>query len=594
MKAFLPLLLVVAVGASGCMGATQTGWPTGSPADPPTGSPGASFPSASPHDASAGVGPAIKALAASGVGVYEGPSAAAPIHDLAEPTSPLRFIRSQAENVARDADAGGGIGADRIDELLPMPPESVPFSFVLAGYVAAAQTPGAEYAREIMADQDLEEPASLLFPTLVLALFVGEVTGAASDAATGGDAVLVAEAAVVRAAAPAVARTTDSHLAPPPVRLAAAGICGDLTAFFTDTLQGVAAAIVATLPDIPFLKAAISWALTKGLESGLKLAADLIERIPFINAIRSAIGVLALAVTVVAALRDWTVSVAAQPASAHYSVGPSTSQANAIGTVDDGPGDVFSPEVRECASLLSIDLAKGGAAGSTATWQLVSGSEHAVPGDSQDAQVDAGRRTTFRLVMTREPEDVHKSSRLANGLVRLRVTVKRQDVEQVRKFIEGAITSSLPPSVYTALTGLFGDPLAKIAAMTDITGQGRLVAEYHLPEEPTLPPEPAPSATVPATPDVFCQKYADTIEWAAANPDLSLRPYLAELLRRLEDMRPVAPFSLLGDMDAHISYTRAVQREDWANVYKLAQAVPGAAAKLNGHCDVDGSLLREP
>lgn len=603
MKAFLPLMLAVAVGASGCAGAAQVGTPTGSPTDMPTGSAGSPLPSPTPDDATAGVEAAIRALAVSGVGVYEGPSAAAPIYRLDGPSSPLRFLRWQAENLARDADADGGIGADEIDELLPMPPESVPFSLVLAGYVAAAQTPGAEHARQLMADQDLEAPAALLFPTLVLALFVGEVTGAAASGATAeSGGVLIPEPAIARAATPAVARaaaparalTTDLKIARAPVRLAAAGVCGDLTTFFTDTLQKVAAAIVAVLPDIPFLKAAMEWALTKGLQLGLKVAADLVELIPYIGAIRSAIGVLALAVTVVAALRDWTVSVAAQPASAHYSVGPSTSQANAIGTVDDGPGDVFSPAVRECASLLSIDLAKGGAAGSTATWQVVSGSEHAAPGDNQDTQVDAGRRTTLRLVMTREPEDVHKSSRIANGLVRLRVTVKRQDVEQVRKFIEGAITSSLPPSVYTALTGQFGDPLAKIAAMTDITGQGRLVAEYHLPEEPTLPPDPRPSATVPATPDVFCQKYADTIEWAAANPDLALGPFLAELLRRVEDMRSVAPSFLLGDVDLHISYTRAVQREDWANLYKLAQGVPGAAAKLNSHCDVDGSLLREP
>lgn len=506
MKAFLPLMLAVAVGASGCAGAAQvgtptgspTGTPTGSPTDMPTGSAGSPLPSPTPDDATAGVEAAIRALAVSGVGVYEGPSAAAPIYRLDGPSSPLRFLRWQAENLARDADADGGIGADEIDELLPMPPESVPFSLVLAGYVAAAQTPGAEHARQLMADQDLEAPAALLFPTLVLALFVGEVTGAAASGATAeSGGVLIAEPAIARAAAPAVARaaapalalTTDLKIARAPVRLAAAGVCGDLTTFFTDTLQKVAAAIVAVLPDIPFLKAAIEWALTKGLQLGLKVAADLVELIPYIGAIRSAIGVLALAVTVVAALRDWTVSVAAQPASAHYSVGPSTSQANAIGTVDDGPGDVFSPAVRECASLLSIDLAKGGAAGSTATWQVVSGSEHAAPGDNQDTQVDAGRRTTLRLVMTREPEDVHKSSRIANGLVRLRVTVKRQDVEQVRKFIEGAITSSLPPSVYTALTGLFGDPLAKIAAMTD-----------HRPGAPGGRVPPAGRADTPARP----------------------------------------------------------------------------------------------
>ncbi|MBA2275962.1 MAG: hypothetical protein H0W00_04590, partial [Chloroflexi bacterium] len=558
---FVSLLLAVAIGSTGCTGVAQPGSPTDPPGDPLTASPaGLSTPSTAPVDVPVEVKDAIETLATSGIGVYQEAGASSPIEEPEDPTSPLRFTRWQAENLARDAKAGGGIGAHEIDELLPMPPESIPFSFVLAGYVAAAQTLGAEHARVLMHDQDIEQPASLLFPTLVLALFVGEVTAAAaSGATTETDSLLIAEPAIYPAAAvslladpgigaaePAVARSTDTKIARAPARLAAAGICGDITAFFTDTLAKVAAAIVAVLPDIPFLKAAISWALTKGLQSGLEVAADLIELIPFIGAIRSAIGVLALAVTVVAALRDWTVSVTAQPTLAHYSVGPSTNRANAIGIVDDGPGDVFSPEVRECASLLSIELAKGGAAGSTATWQVVSGSEHVAPIDSQNTHVDAGRRTTFQLVMTREPEDIHRSSRIANGLVRLRVTVKRQDIEQVRKFIEGAITSSLPPSVYAALTGVFGNPLAKIATLTDLTGQGRLIAEYHLPEEPTLPPGPQPSA--PATPDVFCQKYATTIEWADASDDIALRPYLVELLRRLDDMRSVAPSFLLDDM----------------------------------------------
>jgi hypothetical protein len=71
------------------------------------------------------------------------------------------------------------------------------------------------------------------------------------------------------------------------------------------------------------------------------------------------------------------------------------------------------------------------------------------------------------------------------------VTVKRQDVEQVRKFVEGAITGAMPPGVYAALTGVFGDPLPKIAALTDVTGQGRLVAEYHLRDEPSTSPVPS-------------------------------------------------------------------------------------------------------
>ncbi|NJC72225.1 hypothetical protein HC031_21250 [Planosporangium thailandense] len=460
-------LLVVTVGLAGCTGG---GAPAGKPG--PT------------RAASIGVNGAIDALAAAGVGVYDGPTATAPIRT-PKAASPLRLLRSQVENLAKDADGGGGIGADAIDDMLPMPPESVPFSFVLAGYVAAAKTPGAERSRTLMAGQDLEQPRSLLFPTIVLTLFVAEAT-ATAPAATG-QPTAVATAALDR---PAGAPARPAAL---PIPRLAAGPCGDFSAFFTTTLQKIAAAIVGVLPDIPFLKAAISWALTKGLALGLGAAKDLIERIPFIQALRSAIGTLALAVTVVAALRQWTVSVATQPATAHYRVGAEISGVKAIGTVDDRGGDVFSPEVRECATLLGIDLPRGGAAGSAAAWQVVAGGRHASPAYNQDTKVDAGKRTTFSLVMASESEDVHRGRRIANDQVVLRVTVKRQDVDKVRAFIEGAITKQLPSGVYAALTGVFGDPLAKIAAMTDFTGQGRLVAEYHLADEPPASATPGPS-----------------------------------------------------------------------------------------------------
>ncbi len=108
---------------------------------------------------------------------------------------------------------------------------------------------------------------------------------------------------------------------------------------------------------------------------------------------------------------------------------------------------------------------------------------------------------------------------------------------------------------------------------------------------PTLPPGPLPSA--PATPDVFCQKYATTIEWADAGDDSALRPYLVELLRRLDDMRSVAPSFLLDDMDVLIAYAVAVRGEDYASVYALMQQVPGAAASLNRQCNVAENPLME-
>ncbi|MEN3536096.1 hypothetical protein AAH991_13355 [Microbispora sp. ZYX-F-249] len=437
-----------------------------------------------------GAAAAVDALTAAGAGVYDGPADARPVKKPRHP-GPLRLLRSQVANLARDADAGGGIDAGRIDALLPMPKGSVPISFLLAGYVAAGRTQGAKYARTLMAGQNLNQPRTLLFPTLVLALFTADVTANAAKRPPAGPSGAGAVGTAGTGTGDAGIAAIEAGGAVTRVRLAAASPCGDLSAFFRNTLQAVAGAIVGVLPDIPFLKPIIAWALTKGLQYGLDGAAAVIERIPFIQALRSAVGGLALAVTVVAALRDWTVSVTAEPPRAHYATGAGFSGAKAIATVNDGPGDVFSPEVRQCASALGITLAKGGAPGSAATWDVVAGKQHATPVGTRNAAVGDDKRTTLALTMSRESDDAHRHGRIANGLVVLRVTVKRQDVQQVRRFVEQAITGALPAPVYAALTATLGDPLGKIAAMTDVTGQGRLVAEYHLAATPT--PSSVPS-----------------------------------------------------------------------------------------------------
>jgi hypothetical protein len=381
------------------------------------------------------------------------------------------------------------------------------------------------------------------------------------------------------------------------------GPCGDFTRFVSSTMQAVASAILSVIPDIPFLKAAITWALTEGLKLGAEAAAKLLDLIPFIGAIRSAIGALALAVTVVASLRDWTVTVTADPVPAHYAVGASFSRLTVVGLVDDGPGDVFSPAVRACADLLGITLARGGAAGSAASWQIVAGGEHASPVLSQDTSVDPGRRTTYLLTMAREPEVNHERGAIANALVRARVTVKRQDVEQVRRFIEGAITGALPAPVWTALTGLFGDPVARIAAMTDVTAQGRAVVEYHLAPEPTPTPAESTSASPPPSVDpkqAFCDRYRALLTWwwYAPTEEPGTQPWAAEIVRRFGEMRPYAPADLRGAVDIHLGlYTAtatysgpelAVQAAPWA-----AQ-MPGAVSALDAYCGIRSGEFGRP
>lgn len=554
--------LLVALLLAGCAG----GPPPSSTTGPPGSGPAASSqpPASDAPLAALTVDDAIDTLAAAGIAVYEEPGATAPIREPAAPVSPFALLGFQVENLVRDAGAGGGVPADRIDDLIPMPEDTVPFSAVLAGYVATAVTPGGRAAAELMADQDLEVTSELWFPSLVLVLFVGEVAGAAEtlearDARLDGPTARLA----VGAGGPSV----------PDVRLAAADPCGDFSRFLAGTIQRVSDAILSVIPHIPFIGAAIDWALQRIGDA----AKELLGHVPFLTALREGVKLLALAATVVASLRDWPVSVTAAPTAAHHSVGATVEHVTLTAVVDDGPGDLFSDPVRTCAKLLDIELPRGGAPGSAVEWRILAGGEHMAPGLEQDRAIDASLRVRFGFDTADEPQRNHEGGRLASGRVAVEVTVKRQDVAQVRRLIEQVIVGAIPPVVWNAVVGLFGDPIAKLTAWTDPTGRGAATVSYHGEPQPSASPsdEPSPSGSPSPSPspssdprDAFCSRYRALVAWGRAPTEEELsRPWAAYVASAFIDMRPFAPAHLVGSVDVAIeTYSTYAIAEEPFNV----------------------------
>jgi hypothetical protein len=196
-----------------------------------------------------------------------------------------------------------------------------------------------------------------------------------------------------------------------------------------------------------------------------------------------------------------------------------------------------------------------------------------------------------------EPQRDHDEGRLVNGAIRVRVTVKRQDVVQVRKLIEGMITDAIPKVVWDALVGQFGDPLAKLTSWTDPTQIGLGVAESHIEPSPTpTPSDPPPSTSVPPTPSgsadrggEFCRRWRTYLEWAQEQGDASIdRTRAAIIVMHFQDMRPVAPADLLGDVDAVITtYTTYAEAPEPFQVPLSGQtafAMYQALLAIDRHC----------
>ncbi len=75
--------------------------------------------------------------------------------------------------ITRAADKNGQLGRD-LDALAGPVPTRLPPAALLAGYVRGAKTPGADLARVLLAGADLTHPEDVVFPTLVLELFLAD------------------------------------------------------------------------------------------------------------------------------------------------------------------------------------------------------------------------------------------------------------------------------------------------------------------------------------------------------------------------------------------------------------------------------------
>jgi hypothetical protein len=528
---------------------------------------------------------ALDVLAAAGIPVYEDPADTTPIRAPSEPVSPFRQLRHQVENLARDVSAGGGVPADQIDDLIPMPEDAVPFSYIVAGYVATASTPGAELARELMAGQDFDHPAALWFPTIVPTLFVGELTAAASASAglaspSPGALAMVARSVVDREA-----------------RLVAFDPCGDLDRFVGRVFSAVREAILKVVPSIPLVRDAIVWALTKGAGLAADAVKGLLRSIPWLQAARDGVQALALAATVVASLRQWTVPLTATPNRAHHSVAGSVSHVTLSARVDDGPGDLFSGPVRRCAELLGIQLPRGGAPGSTVEWRILDGAFHMAPGWEQDRTVGDTRRVRFSFTMTDEPLRSHEGGSLANAKILVQVVVHRQDVTQVANLIRGLISRAIPEAVWSAITRVLGDPIAKLTALTDPGSVVLVVAEFHGEPRPTPTPTPEPRAT-PVPPRegsgaTFCGLYREMLLWwfGPSRSYWGSKTWFFEILTWLEDMRPHAPADLVWAVDVYDNLYRIHATTSGPEAVVLsvewASQMPQATAALDSYCGIE-------
>ncbi len=434
----------------------------------------------------------VAALARSGVATFTDPGAVQPEQAVAGSMNPLRLLDFQAHALAVGAWAGAGYTGAELDTVLPAPADAADMptaSEILAGYVAAARTPGAAVARALMAGQNLFAPSTLRFPALVLVLFVAELAA---------DSPASAHPSAAAAAGPSAARLVDTVK-----QQAGGGICSTAAHWVEDTIVGFFKALRLSTPDnLPGAIAVSIWnwlvgaaqAFVRHLITALTDAVlGTIRTIAFgfSEVAEKLMSLLPYAVTVMAVGDSGggaTFTLGEQPQTGHFTA------AISAGDLPDWPA-----VLADCAEVAKIRLPKFDPLGIPLTWGQLEGPADPLltptePGHTKDV-TDSEGRAQWGFVVAADPGD--PTGGQLSQVMAMPVSVHRAELDQARDKLTFALLGSIPDLVrpYAArLLAPYLDGLqARVNVLLDARGRGTAYLVYHDGKRPT--PTPAPAAS---------------------------------------------------------------------------------------------------
>ncbi len=109
-------------------------------------------------------------LRAAGVGVYAD-GAAAPAKE------PVRLMNWQVQNLAVEAANGGGAKGSALTAVSKLPEGAPPVGYLLAAWVTKHDSPAAGFARALLGEQDWRHAEDIVFPKVLLTLFLADGIG---------------------------------------------------------------------------------------------------------------------------------------------------------------------------------------------------------------------------------------------------------------------------------------------------------------------------------------------------------------------------------------------------------------------------------
>lgn len=432
----------------------------------------------------ANIDAAIEILARSGIGTYQTGDAPEPMLPVEGVPSPVTLLVDQVRAMALEAWAGSGLLGRDLDPLVPAEPDLATPSLIVAGYVAAVDTEGAEVARELMGEQDRAAAAELVFPQLVLTLFTSDI-------------------ARERVATTAVAGRggTDLGLVPfpaaPAPRTAQGGICSAAVGFLNGTLDRLFNALRLGGSGFGVVVATIwNFVVSIAERTVRELIAEVTQ--PVLDMIGRVAAMAGMVASIVSAVRPWTVSVTAQPGVTAKGVGGAPGQPGQIVVrVDLGGFDTWPPYVEDCARVAGHPLPNLKPEGAPVTWEpLVQQPGGLVAEGSRQARLDAEgvAKLDFQTLVDALPAPWEDRA----GMVSSRVTVERPALEDLRNLAVNELFALLPSLVRGIVEPYLRPTVEQLAqrltALISASASGPATVIYHVPAA-TPPPGATPAPT---------------------------------------------------------------------------------------------------
>lgn len=406
----------------------------------------------------------------------------------------------QEDTWHRQATIGGGTSGATLRTEFPVPDNAVPIDAIIAGWLIEAKTPASNAARALVDASSIKDPATFVFPSVVIALFANDVLSPTADATTIG---FVSGSAKVSTLG-YVTGVSPDRLDP----------CGAITSLYNATVGTVASWFQANTTDslvISLLKGAVN-ALGSALSAAITAAVDTFLG-PALIPIKAAIAAISVAIAFTNAFVPWTANVEPAANPIDYGVDPAPGNPDSFVLTVSGPLMTSWPmAVQSCASLAGVPLPALDPVKTPVLWTpslggfAIQTNADIVGTDNELVGTPESPTAVFRFTTNTESQDQAENGEQDSGTVSVMAEVE----EDAGKKLQGVLTpiidgflSQLPDLVKNIIDNEAVPFLIGLTTPEVPKGRGTLDVQVNFHDAPppttTSPPPTAPPTAPPGS-----------------------------------------------------------------------------------------------